>query len=75
VKIRCTLDGLLLDAHIGPGPKNLVAYDGDEPFRMEAVEARFYELVSATWDELLRLQRARYRLLRFADDFAYEVSG
>ena len=75
MKIRCTLDGLLLDAHIGREPRSLVAYDGDEPFRMEAVEARFYELVSATWEELVRLQRARYRLLRFASDFAYEVSG
>jgi hypothetical protein len=75
VKIRCTLDGLLLDAQIGPGQGSLVAYDGEEAFCMEAIEARFYELVSATCEELLRIQRARYRLLRFADDFAYEGSG
>ena len=75
MKIRCTLDGLLLHAQIGQGQGSLVAYDGDEPFCMEAVEALFYELVSATWEELVRLQRARYRLLRIADDFATEVSG
>jgi hypothetical protein len=69
VKIRCTLDGLLLDAEVHPERNALVAFDGDESFVMEAVEAVFYELVSATRDELLQLQRARYRLLRLADDF------
>jgi hypothetical protein len=47
----------------------LVAFDSDEPFLMEAVEALFYELVSATSDEVLLLEQARYRLLRKADDF------
>jgi hypothetical protein len=69
VKIRCTLDGLLLRAEIPPGGAGLVAYDGDEAFLMEALEAVYYELVSATPEEILRLQRARYRLLRFAEDF------
>jgi hypothetical protein len=63
------LDGLLLPAEFSPGAPSLVAYDGDEGFRLEAVEAMFYELVSATRDELLMLQRAGYRLLRIADDF------
>jgi hypothetical protein len=69
VKIRCTLDGLLLHAEMHPEGNALVAFDGDEPFVMEAVEALLYELVSATPEELLQLQRARYRLLRLADDF------
>jgi hypothetical protein len=69
VKIRCTLDGLLLHAEVEPARNALVAFDGDESFVMEAVEAVFYELVSATWEELRLLQRARYRMLRFADDF------
>jgi hypothetical protein len=69
VKIRCTLDGLLLHAEMDPADGALVAFDGEEPFVMEAVEALLYELVSATPDEILQLQRARYRLLRFADDF------
>jgi hypothetical protein len=70
VTLRCTLDGLLLHAEIPPGERTLVAYDGDEPFAMEAVEALYYELVSATRDEILRLERARYRLLRKAHDFS-----
>jgi hypothetical protein len=69
VKIRCTLDGLLLHAEMHPAGEALVAFDGEEPFVMEAVEAVFYEVVSATPEELLQLQRARYRLLRLADDF------
>jgi hypothetical protein len=69
VQIRCTLDGLLLEAHICPRPRVLVAFDGDEGFVMEAVEAAFYELVSATPDELLLLQQAHYRLLQPAQDF------
>jgi hypothetical protein len=69
VKIRCTLDGLVLHAEMHPGLNALVAFDGDEAFIMEAVEATFYELVSATAEELLQLERARYRLLRRADDF------
>jgi hypothetical protein len=69
VILRCVLDGLLLPAEFSSGAPALVAYDGDEGFRLEAVEALFYELVSATWDEVRLLQRAGYRLLRTADDF------
>jgi hypothetical protein len=36
------------------------------------MEALFYELVSATRDELWGLQRACYRLLRLAADFRHE---
>jgi hypothetical protein len=36
---------------------------------MEAIEALYYELVSATPAEVLGLERARYRLLRRAEDF------
>ena len=69
--LRCVLDGLLLPAEFSPEAPALVAYDGDEGFRLEAVEALFYELVSATYDELLLLQRTGYRLLRVADDFRH----
>lgn len=67
--LRCVIDGLLLPAELSSEVPALVAYDGDEGFRLEAVEAMFYELVSATWDEVLLLQRAGYRLLRTAADF------
>jgi hypothetical protein len=63
------MDGLLLPAEFCPGAPPLVAYDGCEGFRLEAVEALFYELVSATCEEMLLLQQAGYRLLRVADDF------
>ncbi len=66
--LRCVLDGLLLPAVVRPG-ETVVAYDGDESFPMEAVEAVFYELVAATWEELLGLQKLRFRLLRHAPDF------
>ena len=66
--LRCVLDGLLLPATLRPGPE-LLAWDGDESFALEAVEAVFYEVVSATQGELLGLQRACYRLLRLAADF------
>jgi hypothetical protein len=69
LKLRCILDGLLLPATLPPEHRELTAYDGDEGFAMEAVEAIYYELVSATPDELLRLERAHYRLLRRAEDF------
>jgi hypothetical protein len=46
-----------------------VAYDGEEGFAVEALEASFYEVVSATPGEMLGLERARYRFLRRADDF------
>jgi hypothetical protein len=73
VKLRCCLDGLLLDAFLHSSPQALIAFDGDEPFALEAIEAMYYELVSATKDELLALERAYYRLLRRADDFAMEA--
>jgi hypothetical protein len=69
VTIRCLLDGLLLYARVGRGAAPVTAYDGDEAFVLEAVEALFYEIVSADPQELLGLERARYRLLRLADDF------
>lgn len=69
--LRCLLDGLLLPATLAPArlPPALVAYDGEEAFALEALEALFYEVVDATADELLGLEEARYRLLRRAEDF------
>jgi hypothetical protein len=49
----------------------LIAYDGDEGFLMEAVEAVMYEIVRATPTELLQLEQAQYRLLRPAQDFQF----
>jgi hypothetical protein len=69
VTLRCLVDGLLLPARLCPGRPALVAWDGGEAFRVEAVEASFYELVTATREELLGLQAACYRLLRPAIDF------
>jgi hypothetical protein len=69
VTLRCVLDGLILPATLTRDSPVLVAFDGDEGFAIEALEAVFYELVTATLDELLGLQRARYRLLRLAADF------
>jgi hypothetical protein len=69
VKLRCTLDGLLLDAVLDPHTASLTAFDGDEPFALEAIEALYYELVAATRQEMLALEQARYRLLGRADDF------
>lgn len=69
--LRCVLDGLLLPAELDSQTPPLIAYDGDEGFRVEAVEALFYEVVSATNDELVRLEGAGYRLLRVADDFCH----
>ena len=67
--IRCVLDGLLLPAEVRGSQPPLVAYEGHESFPVEAVEALYYEMVSATRDELLTLERAHYRLLRRAEDF------
>jgi hypothetical protein len=72
VTLRCILDGLLLPAELGPGQMALIAWDGDESFAVDAVEALFYEVVSATAAEWVGLERARYRLLRRADDFRWE---
>jgi len=69
VTLRCLLDGLLLPAALAePGP-SLIAFDGDEAFRVESLEAQYYELVSATSEEVLGLEAATYRLLRRAPDF------
>jgi hypothetical protein len=70
VILRCVVDGLLLPAELVSDSTALIAYDGDEGFCLEAVEALFYEVVSATRDEIVALQRAGYRLLRFAEDFS-----
>lgn len=67
--LRCVLDGLLLPAMLRAEYPPLLAWDGDEQFAVEALEARYYEVVCATEDELLGLETARYRLLRRADDF------
>jgi hypothetical protein len=72
VTLRCVLDGLLLPAEMGRCGGALIAWDGDESFALEALEALFYEVVSATWEEWAALERARYRLLRRADDFCWE---
>ena len=67
--LRCLLDGLLLHATLRAEHPPVVAYDGDEAFGLEALEALYYELVTATPREMLELERARYRLLRRAEDF------
>lgn len=68
--LRCVLDGLLLPAvvRVRQTPP-LTAWDGDEPFPVEAIEAGYYEVVTATREEVLQLEQARYRLLKPADDF------
>ncbi len=68
--IRCLLDGLLLDATVGRLGAPVTAYDGDEAFGLEAIEAAYYEVVAADADELLGLEQAHYRLLRRAQDFS-----
>jgi hypothetical protein len=73
--LRCLLDGLLLPATLDRGTPPLVAFDGDDAFAMEAMEAVYYELVSATRDELVGLQRAHYRLLRLARDFRLQEAA
>jgi len=67
--LRCKLDGLLLPAELQRADPPLIAYDGDESFGVEAVEASFYEVVNATLEELLGLEQAHYRLLRRAGEF------
>jgi hypothetical protein len=68
VTLRCTLDDLLLPAVMNNSDAALIVYDGDESFRLEAVEALYYELVEATTEERCLLQH-RYRLLRVAVDY------
>jgi hypothetical protein len=63
------LDGLLLHATLRSEHPSLLAYDGEEAFGMEAIEAMYYELVAATSEEILGLEQAYYRLLRRATDF------
>ena len=67
--LRCKLDGLLLPAELRCTEPSLIAYDGDESFGVEALEAGFYEVVCATPDEMLALEQAHYRLLRRASQF------
>lgn len=70
--LRCLLDGLLLSAVVAAGHPAVEAYDGDEAFRLEAVEAVYYEVVRATRAEWLALECAHYRLLRRAADFRWD---
>jgi hypothetical protein len=72
VKLRCVLDGLELPAQLLESDPALLAWDGHEGFMVESLEALYYELVSATWAEVAALHRARYRLLRRADDFRWD---
>lgn len=67
--LRCVIDGLLLPAEMGDHHTPLIAYDGDESFAVEVIEAHYYELVEAAADELLHLEKHQYRLLKRADDF------
>ncbi len=69
VLLRCVLDDLLLCATVRAEPPLLLAFDGDEAFALEAIEALYYEIVSATKEELIALEAACFRLLRRAADF------
>jgi hypothetical protein len=70
VTLRCVLDGLMLPAVVRARCiPPILAYDGDESFPVEAVEATYYEMVTATREELLKLEQARYRFLKPAWDF------
>jgi hypothetical protein len=71
VTLRCLVDGLLLRGRVTSPDPTLTAYDGDEGFELEALEALYYEVVEATAEELLRLEQGGYRLLRRAPDFEY----
>jgi hypothetical protein len=71
VTLRCLIDGLLLPARFARPGGSLIAYDGDEPFALEALEAVYYEVVAATREEWLAVERAHYRLLRRAGDFRW----
>jgi hypothetical protein len=75
VTLRCLLDGLLLPACFPGEGRRLVAYDGDESFALEALEAVYYEVVAATAQEWLGLEEGRYRLLRRAADFEWEEAS
>jgi len=69
--LRCVLDGLLLPARMEPTSSRLWAYDGSEGFAVEALEAMYYEIVTASAGELMAVERASYRLLRRATDFRW----
>lgn len=69
--LRCVLDGLLLGASVCAEPPLVLAFDGDEAFALEAIEALYYEIVAATREELIVLERACFRLLRRAADFRH----
>jgi len=71
--LRCRIDGLLLPARPDQHNSALIAWDGHEPFALERIEARYYELVAATENEQLWLERNGYRLLRVAADFRPEL--
>jgi hypothetical protein len=71
--LRCAIDHLILYAEPYLRTGTLVAFDGDEPFAMERVEAAYYELVESTLEEVLWLERAGYRLLRRAADFRFTL--
>jgi hypothetical protein len=69
--LRCTIDQLLLYAERHPRTPAILAYDGDEPFTLERVEAAYYELVEASPEDVVWLEQCGYRLLRRATDFRY----
>jgi hypothetical protein len=71
--LRCKIDQLLLPARACPEARAVIAWDGTESFLLERVEALYYELLSATLDEQLWLERNGYRLLKPANDFRREV--
>jgi hypothetical protein len=75
VLLRCLLDGLLLPACFLREMTRLVAFDGAEGFPLEALEARYYEVVSATEQEWLFVERVPYRLLRRAADFRWDTGA
>jgi hypothetical protein len=66
------IDGLLLPARIFQRSRRVVAYDGDESFTLEAIEAMYYEVVRASREEWLAVEQGHYRLLRQAGDFSWE---
>jgi hypothetical protein len=68
--LRCQIDQSLLPAY--PETGGLIAWDGMESFILERVEAIYYELLSATLEEQLWLERNGYRLLKPAADFHRE---
>ncbi len=73
--LRCVLDGLLLGAAVRTEPPLVLAFDGEESFALEAIEALYYEIVAATHEELIVLERACFRLLRRAADFRHIDHG